>query len=181
MLIIQVQALLVVVVRHLQFNHPYRVLLKVKMLRNLTLMMLFLSSFTWADAISQSVAIQPLKTNLQANITLHSLEELKQLLLQTEKISNGTSEVEYGSKNPIAVVLHGDEIGAFVRSNYRIHKELVDLAARLDAFKIIEVKVCQKWMGENDIKVNELPPFVEAVPVGAKERKRLEKAGYAYF
>lgn len=144
-------------------------------------MMLFFTAFAWADAVSQSVGIPPLKTNLQANITLHSLDELKQILLQAEKISNGQSEVEYSTENPIAVVLHGDEIGAFVRSNYRTHKELVDLAARLDAFKVIEVKVCRSWMGENDVNVNELPPFVEAVPVGAKERERLERAGYAYF
>jgi intracellular sulfur oxidation DsrE/DsrF family protein len=171
------------------------------MLRTVTLILLFSSAFAWSDADVQFSSSKPTSTDgavaavsvlspqdkktakksLQANITLHSLAELKQLLLQAEEIANDEGESEYSRENPIAVVLHGDEIGAFVRSNYRDHKELVDLAARLDAFKVIEVKVCQRWMGENDVEANELPPFVEPVPVGLGERNRLEKAGYAYF
>lgn len=171
------------------------------MLRIVTLIMLFFSAFTCAGAdtqpsvseisvseistseasVSSPQETKVIKTNLQANITLHSLAELKQLLLQAEEIANDEGESDYSRENPIAVVLHGDEIGAFVRSNYRDHKELVDLAARLDAFKVIEVKVCQRWMGENDVEANQLPPFVEPVPVGLGERNRLEKAGYAYF
>lgn len=116
---------------------------------------------------------------LQANITLHTLAELKQLLEQAEKIANGESQ--YNTDEPISIVLHGEEIKAFVRSNYRSNKALVDLAARLDAFNVIDVKVCKRWMGANGIMENQLPPFVEAVPFGAGERQRLEKAGYAYF
>lgn len=134
-----------------------------------------------SEAALQKVQQQRLNKKLQANVVLHSLDELKHLLIQAEKISNGESEVEYSRANPIAVVLYGEEIQAFVRSNYRTHKKLVDLAARLDAFNVIEVKVCQQWMAENGIKPNELPPFVEPVPVGAGERARLEKTGYAYF
>ena len=116
---------------------------------------------------------------LQADIALHTLSELKQLLEQAEEIANGKSQ--YNTDEPIAVVLHGEEIKAFVRSNYRSNKALVDLAARLDAFNIIEVKVCKRWMGANGIMENQLPPFVESVPFGAGERDRLQKAGYAYF
>ena len=114
-----------------------------------------------------------------ALVALHTLAELKQLLEQAEKIANGESQ--YNTNEPISVVLHGEEIKAFVRRNYRSNKALVDLAARLDAFNIIEVKACKRWMGANGIMENELPPFVEAVPFGAGERERLEKAGYAYF
>jgi uncharacterized protein len=116
---------------------------------------------------------------LQANVALHTLAELKKLLEQAEKIANG--ETQYSTDEPIAVVLHGEEIKAFVRSNYRENKALVDLAARLDAFNVIDVKVCKRWMGANGIMANQLPPFVEPVPFGAGERDRLEKAGYAYF
>lgn len=116
---------------------------------------------------------------LQADVALHTLAELKQLLDQAEKIANG--ETQYNTDEPIAVVLHGEEIKAFIRSNYRKNKELVDLAARLDAFNVIDVKVCKRWMGANGIMANQLPPFVEAVPFGAGERVRLEQAGYAYF
>ena len=116
---------------------------------------------------------------LQANITLHTLDELKQLLDQAEKIANG--DTEYNTSEPIAVVLHGEEIKAFMRTNYRENKSLVDLAARLDAFNVIDVKVCKRWMGANGIMISDLPPFVEPVPFGAGERVRLEEVGYAYF
>ncbi len=116
---------------------------------------------------------------LQANVALHTLAELRSLLEQAEKIANG--ETQYSTDEPIAVVLHGEEIKAFMRSNYRENKALVDLAARLDAFNVIDVKVCKRWMGANGIMANQLPPFVEPVPFGAGERERLEKAGYAYF
>lgn len=120
-----------------------------------------------------------LPSKLQANVALHTLSELQELLEQAEGIANG--DTEYNTEEPIAVVLHGEEIKAFLRSNYRTNKSLVDLAARLDAFNVIDVKVCKRWMGANGIMVNDLPPFVEAVPFGVGERERLEAAGYAYF
>ena len=116
---------------------------------------------------------------LQADVSIHSTEELRSLLEKAEKIANG--ETQYNTQEPIAVVLHGEEIKAFVRSNYRDNKELVDLAARLDAFNVIDVKVCQRWMGANGITAGDLPPFLEPVPWGAGERKRLQQAGYGYF
>ncbi|MFT6190070.1 MAG: intracellular sulfur oxidation DsrE/DsrF family protein [Oleispira sp.] len=123
--------------------------------------------------------IKPSK--LQANIALHTLEELKKLLVQAEMIANDEAGSEYDTDKPISVVLHGEEIHAFVRSNYRNNKALVDLAARLDAFNVIEVKVCKRWMGANGIMESQLPPFIEPVPFGLGERERLQKAGYAYF
>jgi intracellular sulfur oxidation DsrE/DsrF family protein len=130
-----------------------------------------------ADSSIKVDKSQPLK--LQANIGLHTLTELRELLEQAEGIANG--DAEYNTKDPIAVVLHGEEIRAFLRSNYRVNKSLVDLAARLDAFNVIDVKVCKRWMGANGIMVNDLPSFVEPVPFGGAERDRLEAAGYAYF
>ena len=131
------------------------------------------------EAVVSEEAIQPSK--LQANIELHTLEELKQLLVQAEMIANDEAGSEYVTDKPISVVLHGEEINAFVRSNYRNNKALVDLAARLDAFNVIEVKVCKRWMGANGIVESQLPPFIEPVPFGLGERERLQKAGYAYF
>jgi intracellular sulfur oxidation DsrE/DsrF family protein len=136
-----------------------------------------IASISATDPVVQETATELQK--LQANVALHTLSELKQLLDQAETIANGESQ--YNTEEPISVVLHGEEIKAFVRSNYRSNKALVDLAARLDAFNIIDVKVCQRWMGANGIMASELPPFVEAVPFGVGERERLKKAGYAYF
>jgi intracellular sulfur oxidation DsrE/DsrF family protein len=131
------------------------------------------------DVTLSKEVIKPSK--LQANIALHTLEELKQLLVQAEMIANDEAGSEYDTDKPISVVLHGEEIHAFVRSNYRNNKALVDLAARLDAFNVIEVKVCKRWMGANGIMESQLPPFIEPVPFGLGERERLQKAGYAYF
>jgi intracellular sulfur oxidation DsrE/DsrF family protein len=136
-----------------------------------------IASISAADAVAEEGILVPKK--LQADIALHTLAELRQLLEQAEKIAN--DESQYNVDEPIAVVLHGEEIKAFIRSNYRSNKALVDLAARLDAFNVIDVKVCKRWMGANGIMENQLPPFVEAVPFGVAERNRLEKAGYAYF
>jgi intracellular sulfur oxidation DsrE/DsrF family protein len=136
-----------------------------------------IASISVPDSVMKETAIELQK--LQANVALHTLTELKQLLDQAEAIANGESQ--YNTEEPISVVLHGDEIKAFVRSNYRSNKALVDLAARLDAFNIIDVKVCKRWMGANGIMASELPPFVDPVPFGVGERERLTKAGYAYF
>lgn len=122
---------------------------------------------------------KPITGKLQADIALHTLAELQQLLERAESIANG--ETLYNTEDPIAVVLHGEEINAFLRSNYRTNKPLVDLAARLDAFNVIDVKVCRRWMGANGIMANDLPPFIEPVPFGAGEVQRLKAAGYAYF
>lgn len=172
------------------------------MLKKLSFMLFILPSLLLANLVlAQNAALQPAvqtqavasistaesavkeqavaSQKLQADIALHTLVELKQLLQQAEKIANGKSQ--YNTDEPIAVVLHGEEIKAFMRSNYRSNKELVDLAARLDAFNIIDVKVCKRWMGANGIMESQLPPFVEAVPFGVAERNRLEEAGYAYF
>lgn len=116
---------------------------------------------------------------LQALVQLHTAEELRSLLSRAEQIANG--EAEYNTDEPIALVLHGQEIEIFKRSNYRDNKELVDLAARLDAFNVVDLKVCQRWMGENNLSEGDLPPFLEAVPFGGDEVRRLQGVGYAFF
>ena len=127
----------------------------------------------------ESDDVQVFRNRLQANVEIHSTDELRALLEKAERIANG--ETQYNTEDPIAVVLHGAEINAFVRSNYRDNKSLVDLAARLDAFNVIDVKVCQRWMGANGINEGDLPPFLEPVQWGRAERERLENAGYAFF
>ena len=115
----------------------------------------------------------------QARIQEHSAAELYTLLSRAERISGGLDE--YRTQAPIAMVLYGEEIELFKRENYRENKALVDLAARLDAFNIVDVKVCRDWMAQRGIEITDLPPFVDSVSAGNQEVKRLEKAGYAYF
>lgn len=118
-------------------------------------------------------------SRFQARIEKHSAEEIYELLFRAEKIAAGRDE--YSTKEPVVLVLSGEEIELFKRENYRNNKSLVDLAARLDAFNIIDVKVCTNWMSQRGIELTDLPPFVDNVPQADQESIRLEKDGYAYF
>lgn len=129
-----------------------------------------------APAVATDV---PPPTLFQVKIEKHSEEELLELLTRAEKIAAG--EDQYITSDPIVLVLSGEEIELFKRENYRDHKPLVDMAARLDAFNIIDVKVCTHWMSQRGIELTDLPPFVDDVPQAYQENTRLEKAGYAYF
>lgn len=115
----------------------------------------------------------------QARIQEHSAGEMLALLQRAEKIASGQDV--YRTREPVMLVLSGDEIELFKRDNYRDNKALVDLAARLDAFNIIDVKVCRHWTGQRGIELTDLPPFIEGVSSADQESKRLESAGYAYF
>jgi hypothetical protein len=80
--------------------------------------------------------------------------------------------------DPLVIVLHGDEAGAFLRSNYVDNKPLVDAAALLDAHGVIDLKMCATWMRDHAVTGRDIPPFIETVPYGPEEVRRLEKAGY---
>lgn len=132
-----------------------------------------------APAIQNAAPQLAAPQKLQALVKLHTADELRALLARAEQIASGKDE--YNTDEPIALVLHGAEIEIFKRSNYRSNKELVDLAARLDAFNVVDLKVCRRWMGEHDLGLGDLPPFLDPVPFGGDEVKRLQGDGYAYF
>ncbi len=117
-------------------------------------------------------------SKIQALIRLHSADELRTLLQRAEEISVSP---DFSLAEPVAIVLHGDEVRLFERRVYREHKELVDLAARLHAFNIVDLKVCQRYMASQSLQSNDLPPFLQAVPDGAAEVQRLQLQGYASF
>ena len=115
-----------------------------------------------------------------AEVELHTPEELKALFDRAE--SYLASNQDYNNKtSPIAVVLHGPEVRLFQRKNYDKFKGLVDQAARLDAYNIIDVRVCEIWMSVDNTTTSELPPFVETVPNGPKLEQDLLSDGYRYF
>lgn len=82
---------------------------------------------------------------------------------------------------PVVMVLHGDEAETFTRANYLVCKEAVDRAARLEALGLLDVRVCERWMRDESLMQSDLPSFVDAVPDGASEEPRLERAGYLSF
>ena len=82
------------------------------------------------------------------------------------------------SVDPVVVVLHGDEAASFTRANYTANKMLVDRAALLDAQRLIDVKMCETWMSDNDVEPSDLPAFIETVPYAPEELDRLKSEGY---
>jgi len=113
------------------------------------------------------------------DISEHSIEELQSLLQRAEEIT------QTGAENledlEIVMILHGPDIGWFTLDSYDDNKELVDLAKRLDAFDIIDLKVCETTMENMEIDRNQLPPFIESVPYAPDEMNRLSDEGYTHL
>ena len=65
-----------------------------------------------------------------------------------------------------------------MEKNYEKNKELVDLAAKLDAFNVIDLKICEKSLSSRGVSQDEIPSFIEPVPYAPDEIKRLTEEGY---
>lgn len=114
-----------------------------------------------------------------AKLNLHTTAEIEQMLKRAEVYVENIEQ--YPDFEPITVILHGPELRVFDRRNYKEFKEIVGLAARLEAFNIIDVQVCEVQMMQGGISRDDLPAFVEMVPYGPAEEQRLIKRGYQYF
>lgn len=78
----------------------------------------------------------------------------------------------------IAIVLHGPDIRVFTKSNYSTHGDIVDTAARLDAYGVIDFMVCEFSARQQGITRGDLPSFIDFVPFGPAEIDSLESQGY---
>lgn len=110
------------------------------------------------------------------DISLHEARDLQLLLGRLEMLASQPRAQT--DKPEIALVLHGPELNFFAIRNYAEHQALVDLAAKLDAFQIIEIKACLTKMRELHLEPSDLPGFIELVPLGPEEVRRLEGDGY---
>ena len=116
-----------------------------------------------------------------AQIEVHSTEELNNLLERSEELFD-KGEIKPGQDTPVSFVLHGPEALLLLQSNYPSNQQLVDLAAKLSAFKVVDIRVCETWMGNNQLDQSQLPPFIGTGPFGPAETKRLlEQEAYVYF
>ncbi len=132
-----------------------------------------------ATASTPSAPSIDLSRKYMAHIQEHTEVEFLSILRRAEKV---ISEAQaYPQFEPIEFVLHGPEAGFFVRSNYPRYQEIVDLAARLDAFGVVDIKICEAWLSMRNVQLDELPAFVETVPYGPATTERLEREGYTYF
>ena len=110
------------------------------------------------------------------DVSNHSFEELESLLQRAQEIS------QFDKKNydnlEIVMILHGPDIDWFTRKNHEKNQRLIDLAAKLDAFDIIDMKVCETSMNNRGVKREDIPAFIESVPYAPDEMKKLTEEGY---
>jgi intracellular sulfur oxidation DsrE/DsrF family protein len=113
------------------------------------------------------------------DITVHTIDELQVLFDRAEKLALAPQPP--GSEASVVLVLHGPEVEFFSISNYDKYKNIVDQAARLDAFDVVDVKICQTMMEISGISRDDIPAFIEQVPLGTVEVEKLVREGYVYF
>ena len=114
------------------------------------------------------------------SVTLHTKDEIDSMLTRAETLAKTLLSTK-DNHTGIALVLHGPEIKLFTRKNYGSNRQLVDKASRLDSSAVIDIKACRTTMGELKIKEKDLPNFIEIVPYGPDEEKRLLEQGYTYL
>ena len=84
--------------------------------------------------------------------------------------------------SPVVFLLHGDEARILFKSQYGSNKPIVDLAAKLSALNVVNIKVCDIWMKKNNLYSGDLQPFVGIVGDAITETRRLlATENYKYF
>ena len=116
-----------------------------------------LSPLAWA---SEFIDLRP-KTDAEVSLILDTLEGV-------------VNEDAQANVPPIVMMLHGDQAHRFLRNNYNQNKMLIDQTAKLAAYGVIDVQICETWMQKNDYTQADLFPFIQGVPLGAAELKRLQ-------
>jgi len=106
----------------------------------------------------------------------HSIEELEALLVRAEEVSQ--SKPEDFEDLEIVMVIHGPDIDFFTNQNHENNGQLLDVAARLDSFNVIDMKVCETTMSMRGVERNDIPPFIETVPFAPTEIKNRLEQGY---
>lgn len=115
-----------------------------------------------------------------ARIMMDSPEDLEKALKRAEELYE--RGIVSSEDNPLAFVIHGPEVRIFFKDNYQKYKSIVDLAAKLSAFNVVDVRVCETRMSTFGENPNVLPPFVDTVHFGPAEVERLvAEEGYLYF
>ena len=121
----------------------------------------------------------PLPEKAVLDISVHTIDELRVVLDRAEGLA--MTPQPPGSAASVILVLHGPEVEFFAISNYDKYKDIVDQAARLDAFDVVDVRICQAMLEIKGIPRDDIPAFIEQVPLGTVEIERLVGEGYVYF
>jgi len=113
------------------------------------------------------------------DISVHTIEGLKVLFDRAEELAMRPQA--QGEEASVVLVLHGPEVEFFSIGNYEKYKDIVDQAARLDAFDVVDVQICQTMMDVHGLERDDIPSFIEQVPFGPGEVERLTQQGYVAF
>ena len=106
----------------------------------------------------------------------HSEEELEALLHRVDDIAR--ESLDRFDNLKIALVIHGPSVRRFTQNNYAMNRNLVDLAAKLDAFEVIDVKICETSMASEGLSKTDIPSFIDPVPFAPDEIARLGSEGF---
>ena len=108
-------------------------------------------------------------------------EELSRLVSEQVMLNRAAEigvEVEDSDVEARLSRLHGEDYDGGTGPDYReqVRRQMtIDRTALLDAFDVIEVKMCATWMRLNNLTDSDIPPFIETVPFGPAEIERLEQ------
>jgi intracellular sulfur oxidation DsrE/DsrF family protein len=104
------------------------------------------------------------------DITVENVQQLEAIFKRAENLKGQFTPDQYGR---IALVLHGDELRLFKKSNYSRFMSIVDKARELDNNHLVDIKACQTAMKYLHIERSDLPDFIEQVPYAPVEIDRL--------
>ena len=134
----------------------------------------------WAfTALAQEHAVSPAR--FVADIELETSAEFVQLLQRASELLVDGALPQDGAAT-VSFVLHGPVITDLLRQNYAARRQLVNLAASLSALQVVEIKVCETWLGKHGLSAEQLQPFVQTVSYAPGELRRLkEEKNYLDF
>lgn len=123
----------------------------------------------------------PTPRHYVVDIELQTLPQFRELLDRADQLLLAGQLPDDGEA-AVVFVLHGPVLRSLLRQNYFDNRQTVDLAARLSALGVIDLKACRTWMRGASVSEAELQPFVETVAYGSGEVRRLvQESNYLYF
>lgn len=132
-----------------------------------------------ATAVETPAPVDGVPDKIVLDVSVHTIEGLRVLFDRAEKLAK--TPRPKGENAILVLVLHGPEVEYFSIRNYERYKDIVDQAARLDAFDVVDVRICQTMIGARGIERTDIPSFIEQVPYGPGEVERLRQEGYVTF
>ena len=108
------------------------------------------------------------------DIELQTLPQFSELLQRADQLLLA-GELPEDGEAAVVFVLHGPVLRSLLKQNYRDNRQTVDLAARLSALGVIDLKACQTWMRSASVDEADLQPFVQTVSYGGCETRNVSE------